>query len=314
MADAITPDACLTRIAAGDVASVYFVHGPDTEQKGRVVAALVDTVEEDLRAFNVDRLYAAEAKPDLRRQLWAVLDLARTVPMLAARRIVVLQGAERVLQALRDEDGKSDEIDALEAYLKQPDPGAALVFVAEGAPDRRLKVVSTVEKHATVVSCDPLGEKGDGPAAWLKAAAAREGVRIQPEAVRFLAALAGNDIDRLRAEFDRALLFAAGDGIMTEAAVREVVGARTSQDTWALNNALRAGDTRRALVELRLKLEAGEPPYLILGQIASFVRKDLRADQIKPALEALLTTDLNMKTSRGDGGIALERLVVKLCR
>jgi DNA polymerase-3 subunit delta len=312
VASRLTPDACLTQIAAGELAPVYFVTGPDSAEKGRIIAALTATIEEDLQPFNVDRLHAAEAKPDLRKQLWTVLDLARTLPMVASRRIVVLQGAERVLAAIREAEGGTDEMEAFEAYLKAPEHGATVAFVAAGSPDRRSKSVTLLEKYATVVDCDPLEDAGDA-AAWVRAEAAREGVRIEAGAVRLLARLAGSDIQRLRAEFERALLFAAGDDIITEAAVDEVVSAETSQDTWALNNALRAGDAARALVELKLKLDASEQPFLILGQVAAFVRKDMRNDRVKAALDALLRTDLALKTSQGDPRVHLERLVVELC-
>jgi DNA polymerase-3 subunit delta len=312
VAASLRPDVCLERIAAGRIDPVYFITGPDTDMKGRIVSALVESIEPDLRDFNCDRQFAAERKDDQRRQLWAVLDLARMLPMMAPRRVIVLQGAERVLASVKDPDGGSAELDALEAFLAEPESTATLAFVTEADPDGRLKAVKLVEKHATVVVCDPLDDASDA-AAWVRAEAAREGVRVDPSAVRLLAFLAGSDIGRLRAEFERALLFASGDGIITEAAVQEVAGAQTTKDPWAMNNAVQRGAAGEALRELALKLDAGEFPVMILGQLGHFVRTKMPPHKARPALDALLRTDLALKTSGGDARVLLERLIVELC-
>jgi DNA polymerase III delta subunit len=308
----LSPDACLAQIASGELAPVYFIVGPDAEAKARIVEALAGTIEEDLRPFNLDRLHAAESKPDLRKQLWTVLDLARTLPMLVPRRVIVLSAAEKVLGAIREAEGGSDEIEALEAYLKAPEPHATLALVTASEPDGRTKPVLLLEKHAAVVDCDPLGNAGDA-AAWVKAEAAAEGVRIEPAATRLLAQLAGTDIQRLRAEFERALLFASGDGIITEAAVREVASAETSKDPWAMTNALEDRRAGEALRQLAMKFDAGEVPVMILGQLAWFVRSKLTPPRLGPALDALFAADFALKTSRGDPRVLLERLVVELC-
>jgi DNA polymerase-3 subunit delta len=232
--------------------------------------------------------------------------------MMAPRRIVILMGAERVLAALREAEGGTDELDAFDAYLQSPQPHATVVFVTAGDPDGRSRAVKLLEKYATVVDCNPLEDAGDG-AAWVKAEAAREGVRIEPGAVRLLAFLAGSDIGRLRAEFERALLFASGDGIITEAAVQEIAGAQTTKDPWAMNNALQRGAAGVALRELALKLEAGEVPVMILGQLAYFVRMKMPPQRARAALDALFRTDLALKTSRGEPRVLLERLIVELC-
>jgi hypothetical protein len=58
-------------------------------------------------------------------------------------------------------------------------------------------------------------------------------------------------------------------------------------------------------------------PYKILGQLAWFVREKLPfvdVRRVRPAIEALFRTDLDLKSSGGDARVLLERLVVELCR
>jgi DNA polymerase-3 subunit delta len=308
----VTPQALEQQLLAGRVGPVYLLTGPDEELKSRIVTQFVGSIDEDLRVFNVDRIHAADGKAEQRKQLWMLLDLCRTLPMMTPRRFVVVLSAHKLIGAMRDADGGSDELAAFENYLKAPQPHASLVLVTSGDLDRRVKASQLLEKYAVVVECDPLAEAGDA-IAWAKAEAASEGVRIEAAAARLLATLAGGDITRLRAEFERALLFASGDGIITEATVREIASAPTTQDPWAVTGAIERGAPAEALRELALKLEAGEVPVMILGQLAWFVRAKMTPARVPRAVEAVFRTDVALKTSGGDPRVLLERLVIELC-
>jgi DNA polymerase-3 subunit delta len=330
----VTPQALEAQIKAGDLSAVYLLVGPDDEQKARLVALLAETVEEDFRPFNVDKIFPADLRDEARRQFWLVMQLARTLPMMTPRRIIVVAQAEKLMPIFRQSDDDAPaaasagpakkgrkavdrragdaELDALEQYLGAPSPECVLVFVAGEGLKRTLKPVQLLEKRAVVVDCDPLADAADA-IAWAKAEAAREGVRIEPNAARLLARLAGGDITRLRAEFERALLFASGDGIITEAAVDAIASAPTTQDPWAMTNAIERRQAGEALRELALKLDAGEVPVMVLGQLAWFARAKLVPSRVERAVAAVFRTDLALKTSRGEPRVLLERLVVELC-
>ena len=327
-----TPQALEALIAGGDLAPVYLLAGPDDERKARLVSRLAETVEEDLRPFNVDKIFPGDLREEARKQFWHLMQLARTLPMMAPRRIIIVAQAEKLMVIFRQSDDPApaspapgrkgrktpdrragdSEIEALEAYLGSPSPECVLVFVAGEGLNRSLKAVKLLEQHAVVVDCDPLADAGDA-IAWAKAEAASEGVRIEPAAARLLARLAGGDITRLRAEFERALLFASGDGIITESAVQEIASAPTTQDPWAMTNAIERRQAGDALRELALKLDAGEVPVMILGQLAWFARARLAPARVERAVDAVFRTDLALKTSRGEPRVLLERLVVELC-
>ena len=220
--------------------------------------------------------------------------------------------ARQVRKAARKAAGEA-ELDALEKYLADPSPDAVLVFVAGEGWNRSLKPVKLLEKLAAIVDCDPLPGGGDA-VAWIRAEAAGEGLRVEPAAARLLATLAGGDITRLRAELERAVLFASGEGIITEAAVREIASAPTTQNAWAMTNAIEDGSAGAALRELAMKIDAGEYPPMILGQIRWFVANKMAPARVPAAVDALLRTDLALKASGGEPRVLLERLVVELCR
>ena len=71
--------------------------------------------------------------------------------------------------------------------------------------------------------------------------------------------------------------------------------------------------TAAALTELDLELADGAVPYMLLGLLRSVVERTVAARDLSRALDALLRTDLALKTSGGDPRVLLERLIVELC-
>lgn len=151
---AITPAEASKRIAAGDLAPVYLVLGDDDVEKARVADSFEQAVEEGLRAFNVDRIDGAEAT------LREVVDAAATLPMMTARRIVIVRRAERCLTPKRESRASAADLAAFEAYLADPFPHAVLVLVA-GELDRRRRTTARLLEAATQVAGDALASVAD---------------------------------------------------------------------------------------------------------------------------------------------------------
>jgi len=312
----LTPDAVRGQIARGALAPIYLLLGQDEREKIDLATAFAETVDEDLRAFNVDRLYGVETP------VAAVIDAARTLPLMASRRIVIVQQAEALLQPRRD-DSEAAERDAaaLEAYLKEPYPHAVLVLLATELDGRR-RLVKLLLSQGSVVACGVPGDAGED-AGWVLRRVAEAGMAIAEDALRLLVDRAGKDVGRLRTDTDRVLLFAAGKRVVSATDVEATVDAATLQDEWALVRAIEAGDAATALRELGLKFDASPAPpkdssTMILGQLRWMVtaprpKGRFPRELMRPAVEALLRTDLALKTSSGDPRVLLERLVVELC-
>jgi DNA polymerase III delta subunit len=300
----------------------------------RLVADIGSVVEDELRAFNVERLYAGErgVTPV------AIVESCRLLPMMSDRRVVVVLRGERLLKPKRrgpSKESKEDEgdeggsepasdLDVLDEYIKRPESSTTLV-VAAADVDRSRRLGKTLYKLATVVECWGLkpGRDARGADLWqatrlaeqlVKKAAADAGQKIEAAAVRLVATRAGMDIARLRGDMDRLLLYAAGRPAITLVDALEVVSAESAQDDWAVTNAIQQGNAAEALRQLALALDGGGVPYMILGQLAWFVRERLAdARRIPAAVEALFRTDVELKSSGGDPRVLLERLVVELC-
>ena len=308
----LSPQNLRVEISSGELAPVYLLFGDDEAEKTSLAGAFSTAIEEDVRAFNVERVYGAEAQTTIS----GVLDSARTLPWLARRRIILVLQAERLLAPKRESEAISRELEELEAYIKSPQPHAALVFIA-GELDRRRRVVGLLMRHATVVECG--GPEGAGDAArWIRGRVAEAGGRIDAGAVRLLAERSGHDIGRLRADLERVLTFVGGERPVTAADVEEVAGDPGLKDQWAIARAIEAGSAGAALRELALLLDGGAAPLQILGQLGWIVRTEppkgrFPAEGVAAAVEALFRTDLALKTSAGDPRVLLERLIVDLC-
>jgi len=326
-----TPPAVRQQIAQGAVDPVYLIVGDDETEMSSLAGAMTSLVEDELRAFNVERIYASDKSTTPA----AIAEAARLLPMMSARRVIVVLRAEKFLKPKRkgkaddatdDEAAAGGDADALEAYVKAPVAQTVLVLVATDV-DRTRRLSKALHKHATVVEC--WGLKGSKDARvdlrqvarqaeqLVRQAVADAGQQIDAGASRLVAERAGTDIMRLRGDVQRLLLYAAGKPRITAADALEVVSAESAQDDWAVTNAVQRGDTAAALRHLGLSLESGAVPYMVLGQLAWFVREKLPfvdARRVRPAIEALFRTDLDLKSSGGDPRVLLERLVVELCR
>lgn len=293
------------QLAAGDTDPLYMLVGADDLEKSAVAAEFAEMVEEDLRVFNVERMYGGETKAD------ALIDAARTLPMMAPRRVIVIAEAEKLLIPKRESKASDAEQERLEEFIKDPPSHATVVFVC-GPLDRRRRLIQLLIKVAHIVDCGTIESEADAQR-WVKARATREKVTIDPAAINELVARAGLDVARLRAGFDRLTLYAMGQATITADHVRQAVSAGPeAQADWGIANAIQRNDVREALRELGLAFESGDVAVKILGQIRIAAEK-LSGPRLRPAMDALFRTDIALKSSGGDPRILLERLVVEMC-
>jgi DNA polymerase-3 subunit delta len=304
------------QIESAETDPVYLLTGEDDIEKSALAAEFADLVEEGLRAFNVERLHAGEwtTGDRLADGVASLIDSARTLPMMAPRRLVLVLQAEALLAPKRESEAAARALERLEEFLQAPEKETTLVFVA-AAIDRRSRMFKLLQKVATIVECGAIADVADAER-WIRNRIAAGGADIDPAAARALAQRAGPDVRRLRGEVDRLLLYALGQKKITIDDARAVAGPAALQDDWAMANAIEAGQAGEALRQLALMFDAGGAPEQILGQLGWLVRAkfpQLAPGAIGPAVDAVFRTDLDLKRSAGDPRVLLERLIVELC-
>ena len=301
----VTPAAVSKQIAAGETAPVYLLVGADDAEKSAVAHEFTSLVEEGLEAFNVDRLYGGETSAD------ALIESSRTLPMMSPRRVIIVLEAEKLLMPKRESKAAEAEQERLEAFLKDPPSHATIVLVA-GSLDQRRKVVKLLLKDAQVVDCGTVENEADAER-WVKTRAARDKVPLDAGAVRALVHRAGPDLVRLRAGLERVALYALGQPSIGADDVNGAVPAGPdAQADFGVAKAIWRNDARAALHELTLALDAGAMPVMMMGQLRAAAEK-LAAPRVRAGIDAVMRTDLALKSSGGDPRVLLERLVVELC-
>jgi DNA polymerase-3 subunit delta len=323
----LNPSAVRNQIASGALAPIYLLQGDDDVEKSALAADIEAVVEEGLRAFNVEHIHAAEMTTGDRigEGIAAVLDAARTLPMMAPRRIVTVFQAENLLAPKRESEAAARALEELTAFLAKPEPQATVVLVS--APlDGRTKIYKLLSKAAVVVDCGAPEDVG-AAARWIQARVEQGSARIDSPAARAMAVTAGfpdrpsrdgrtGDVKRLRNDVERLLLYTLGQKTITLDDVRALAGPASLQDDWAMTNAIEAAQTGEALRQLGLMLDAGAPAEKVLGQLGWLVRSKFPAiapAHLAPSVDALFRTDLDLKRSAGEPRVLLERLVVELC-
>jgi DNA polymerase III delta subunit len=325
----IRPADVRNQIASGDTAPLYLLEGDDVQSRHDLAIAFASLVDDGLHAFNVQFFYGNEATAASARDqmMGDIIAAARTLPMMAPRRVLIVHEADKLLspRKAKDEDdapppsaapGRKKRAltpaEELEAYFETPEPLTTLVFVA-GPLDGNRRLVKLLRKQAESVDCGTLDSAADA-ATWIRAALRTEHLDIEPKAVTALLDATGLTLGRIRAEVEKLALYAAGEPVVTVQHVRDTTTPVDEPgDGPVIGYAIRDGDVRTALRELTALLDAGAPHLPILGQIrwgAGLLRPDAR---VKRALGLVLETDLALKSSMGEPRHLIEKLVIDLC-
>jgi DNA polymerase III subunit delta len=192
----------------------------------RALAAIRDAaVPEALRGFNVDA-YDGKGVNAAR-----VLAAARTLPMMAARRLVILRDLNAVPAA---------ELTALAPYLEDPCPSTVLVAIA-GKLDRRLKFFSAASKAGWVHELEAPRDL----AGWVRAEAQARGLAVQPAACSRLADAVGADLARLALSLEQLALYAGGRAVSADD-VDELIAESRERSVFELTDAIGEGNGGRA--------------------------------------------------------------------
>ena len=220
-------DALQRSLARGEVRPTYYFHGDEELLKDDAVRRILTlAVEPSTREFNVDRRRSAELAPD---EFWS---LVQTLPMLAARRAVVLAEVESLQQrrarpqALRA---------AVVEYVARPSPETVLILVQTAgttADPELLRLTEAVEfaalEPARVVR-------------WIHHHAGESGLTLEEDAARHLREAVGDDLRQLAAEIAK-LAVATSGRAATVADVAELVGVRRGE---TVGDFVRAATARR---------------------------------------------------------------------
>src|SRR4029079_6238775 len=105
---AANPAEVRTAIARRTPAPVYLLLGDDDAELSRLASGIAAVAETELRAFNVDRVYAGAKGVSAA----SIVESAKLLPMMSDWRVVVVVRAERLLKPKRRGKAAEDGADA----------------------------------------------------------------------------------------------------------------------------------------------------------------------------------------------------------
>lgn len=242
------------RLAQGQVDPCYLFFGEETylmqEYTTTLIERILGTVPRD---FNCD-VFSVENDT-----LEDALGIARTLPMMATHRVVVLHG----LQQLRKADWPQ-----LEYYLEHPSDSTALICCSSASDPKKLP--PRLWQHAVAVECSRL----EGPKlhAWVTHTVTQRGYRMTPEALQGLLHEQEPDLQTIRQEIDKLCTYVGEKQEITLDDVQEVTQTSRLQSIFALSDALSGRQIGPAFTVVERLLNQGEPPLVILSMMVRQVR------------------------------------------
>jgi DNA polymerase III subunit delta len=225
-------DALSGSLKKGDLAPVYYLHGPEDVLKDEAIRMILErALDPGLRDFNFDQRSAAQLDPE------EIHSLCNTLPMLAERRVVVLREVEGWRRKTK---GRAEFL----RYLERPSAETVVVLVQGAAEDAEDKELC---RGAYTVRFDPLS--ADRAEKWTLRRAGQLGLTLEPEAARHLVQSIGPDLGGLQSELAK-LASLPSDEKLSPDRLGELVGIRRGETAWDWREAVLKGESGRAVALL----------------------------------------------------------------
>lgn len=231
-------------------------------------AILEHLVAPDSRDFGLFEFDLAETS------LNEVLDRARTPSLMAPFQVFFVRGVKTLFGR-----GSNDEkIGAIEAYCKNPNPDALLVFVADHisipADARRMEMTDKDRYQKIREDLGPfcgiveLSRVQEGQAVrWIGEYCASREVKIDADGARELVDALGGDMMMVSNELEKLILYAGEKKKITLGDVETMVLAAKQRSLYELTDAISSKDRVRALEVLDALLSTGDGEDAAIGHL-----------------------------------------------
>jgi DNA polymerase-3 subunit delta len=259
----------VSEVKARKLSPAYLFIGDEGFFRDRCRAALLEhLVPRELRDFSFYELDLAET------EVTELLDRARTPSLMAPFQVFFI----RNLKVLYGRGTHKAEYDAIEQYVKSPNPDAVLIFVADHisipADVRRMelqdkeryeRIRETLGEFCTTIEFARVDES-EGMR-WVVDSAAEHGVKVETEAARELVDSLGADLLLVANELEKLFLFVGEKKRITLADVETMVLAAKQRSLYELTDAISAKDRPRALANLDAILSSGDGEDAAIGHL-----------------------------------------------
>ena len=259
----------VSEVKAHKLAPAYVFIGDEGFFRDRCRSALLEhLVPRDLRDFSFYDVDLATA------EVADLLDRARTPSLMAPFQVFFI----RNVKVLYGRGSHQAEFDAIEQYVKSPNPDAVLIFVADHIAipsdvrrmelqdkDRYERIRETLGESCTVIEFARVDES-EGMR-WVVDTAGAQGVKVETDAARELVDSLGADLLMVANELEKLFLFVGDKKRITLADVETMVLAAKQRSLYELTDAISAKDRPRALATLDAILSSGDGDDAAIGHL-----------------------------------------------
>ena len=244
-----------------DLPPVALLLGDESVSRKKAEEALVSAVFGDASpSFNLATFTAADGAE-------RAVEVARTVPMMAKRRVVIVREMEAAGVELLDD---------LLAYAAKPNPSTVLILSgvknapATGGVDRGRRLEAAIKKCGQVQRFKT-GERD--PVRFAVAYAEEAGCKIDHGAARLLVGLVGSDLGTVQTEMSKVIAYSGGADRIDAEAVEAVCSLVAEAAIWDLTDAVVRRDADKALAVAHRMLDTGESVHRLVAMIAWQMRQ-----------------------------------------
>lgn len=262
----IITEAAFRKLIGKTAGHAYILFGGEDYLKSHAVRAVREDVcpEPAFAVFNDITIDVADYTQE------GLVNAMSAPPMMTEGKLIVLRGLD--FTAMRAEEVE-DFCEVL-SLVKEYDFNTVLVYVAAGLIDEGYlpkRPSTTLKKLAEVAIPVRFEPATDAKlAAWGAKHFAHLGVQASLDVCRFLVSYVGQSMFVLAAEIEKLAYYALANGrdSVSEEDVRLVAVPQISADTFAMSNALLAGNCRAALDALAVMKFQGIEPMIVMGELS----------------------------------------------
>ena len=262
-------DRFIADIAERKMRCAYVLIGDEVFFRDRCRAAVVQhLISPELREFSLYDLDLSDVS------VTEILDRAQTPSLMAPFQVFFIRGVKN----LYSRGSHKEEFAAIEAYCKDPNPNALLIFVADHISipadtrrmemqdkDRYERIRETLGDFCGIIEMGRVDE-GDG-IRWVMESAQARGVKIEQDAARELVDSLGSDMMLIGNELEKLVLYVGEKKRITIGDVEIMVLSAKQRSLYELTDAISAKDRTRALAVMDAMLSTGDGDEAAIGHL-----------------------------------------------
>jgi DNA polymerase III subunit delta len=262
-------DRFLSEVAAKRLRPAYVFVGDESFFRKRCREAILNhLVPAELRDFSLFEFDLSEV------DLAEILDRARTPSLVAPFQVFFVRGVKNLFGRGSNEE----KLAAIEAYCRDPNPEAVLIFIADHisipADVRRMdltdkeryqRIRETMGEYCSIVELARVEE--NEAVRWIGEYANGQQVKIDPDAARELTDALGGDMMMISNELEKLILYAGEKRRVTLGDVETMVLAAKQRSLYELTDAISARDRVRSMEVLDAILATGDGEDAAIGHL-----------------------------------------------